>query len=291
MSYTPRTIATIQQQIIDQKNSYTSLNGLSSPSQTAIWRLWTFITAVAISLFEQILSIFSADIEAKLINTVSGTAPWIYNNTFLFQYDSTIPQVVVVDPITYQITYPTVDVSKRLVTRCAVGIRANQIVEVKVAKSEPPTALASGELSSLQSYMNTIMPAGIQTICISSAADQIRIEADIYYNGQYSSVIQTNVQTAINLYLAGINFGGTFYVSKLEDAILSVVGVKDISFKRITARTDGTTFDLLTNTQIYVQVGNLTDINNRKYTSYAGYFLTETTAGNTINDTLNYYIS
>ena len=39
MSYTARSIQTIQSQIITQKQSFTELNGLTSPSATAIWRL------------------------------------------------------------------------------------------------------------------------------------------------------------------------------------------------------------------------------------------------------------
>ena len=195
-----------------------------------------------------------------------------------------------IDPVTYSITYPVVDITKQLITRCSVSVRTNNVVDVKVAKSTTPESLSTLELNSFQSYLNTIMPAGIQTNAISLNPDQIRIEADIYYNGQYSSVIQTNVELAVNNYLSARPFGGTFVVSEMETSILSVAGVKDINIKSITARLDSDIFSLITNTKIYIQQGTTSDINNRKYVAYAGYLIPETTTLNTLSDTLKYYI-
>jgi hypothetical protein len=48
-----RSIATIKQQIINAKNADPILSEkLTSTSQTAIWNLWAYITAVAINLHE-----------------------------------------------------------------------------------------------------------------------------------------------------------------------------------------------------------------------------------------------
>ena len=290
MSFIPRSIAVIQQQIIDQKNSYAELNSWSSVSKVAKWRLWTFIQAVSISFLEQIIQVFSVNIENEMINRTVGTKAWIYYNSFLFQYDLTVPQIISVDPATFKISYPIIDVTKQLITRCAVSTQSNGLVNVKVAKQNPPTSLDNNEISAFQSYLNDIMPC-IQTQAISVLPDQIRIEADIYYTGQYSSIINTSVKNAINSYFAGVTFGGDIVISVLEESLLNVPGVNDINIKRITARPDSVYFNVLTNSQIYANGYGSLDVNNRKYTPYAGYIIPETTTGNTLDDTLNFYIS
>ncbi len=50
-----RTIAEIQQEILDEKESQSALAGLTNESKTAIWRLWTYIVASAIWIHEQIV--------------------------------------------------------------------------------------------------------------------------------------------------------------------------------------------------------------------------------------------
>ena len=289
MAYIPRTITQIQQQIIDQKNSYASLNGLSSPSQTAIWRLWTFIVAVSISLLEQILAIFSTDIETSLTNRVAGTPTWIKNNLLLFQYDAIIPQIITIDS-NYNISYPIVDTTKQIITQAAINVISNNTIQIKVAKQTPPIPLTTTELNAVQGYLNEIMPAGIYTQATTADSDKILIKGTIYYNGLYSATIQANVELAINTYLENLPFGGKFVVSELEHEIINVTGVKDINITRIQARKDIQTFVYGGNSPIYVLEGAGGDLNYRSYNTFAGYLVPETTTNYTLADTLTYTI-
>ena len=286
-----RSISVIKQQMIDTKNTYTELNGLNSVSNTSYWNLWFYIVAVAINLLEQIIDIFKNDIESNLINKAPAIKEWIRNNVFLFQYSSTTPQVISINPTTYKISYPTLDTSLQIIKQCAVSILANNIILIKTAKGTPPSSLSNLEKTSLQSYLSSIMPAGIYFDIISVDADKIRLDADIYFDGAYSSSINTDVINAINTYLYNMPFGGRVYVSELEHTILSVSGVKDVNIKKISTRKDSETFNSTSNNLIYQLLGTTGDVNNRYYDSYAGYLLGETTTNYTFTDTINFIAS
>lgn len=285
-----RTIAEIQNSIITNKNSYTELNDLNSPSQTAKWRLFTYIVAVAISFLEQIIDIFKVEIEAKLVNKVSGTSAWIKNNLLLFQYDATTPQIVEIDD-NYNISYPVYNSSLQLIKQVALEVLDNNLIQIKVAKQTPPVPLSALEKTAVEGYLDEIMPAGIQTTVISEISDKILIKGTIYFNGMYSAIIQTNVETAINNYLENLPFGGKFVVSELQDKLMAVAGVNDIDIDNIQARRDNQTFSFGGNTQIYQLVGTTDDVNNRFYNTFAGYVTPETTSGYTLSNMITYTAS
>lgn len=287
-----RTISQIQQQIINQKNSISELSSLNSTSQTAIWLLFTYIQAVAINIFENILDIFKSDIETTLVPHVSGTETWIRNQISLFQFSGQDPQQVIIDNSggTYAITYPVINASLRIVTQSTVSVLDNNLLIIKVAKQTPPVPLDVVEKSQLQSYLEDIIPAGIFFDLVSLDSDKLYIEGEIFYNGLYSGVIQTNVEDAINSYLQNLPFGGRFYVAQLEHAIISITGVKDVNISRISVRRDIVAFNYSTNTLIYKLEGSITDVNSRFADAYSGYFTTETTTSYTISDSITYTI-
>lgn len=282
-----RTIQSIQNQIIASKNSYAELNGLDSPSQVSIWRLWTYIQAVSISFLEQILDLFKVEIEAKLVNHVAGAKNWIKNNILLFQYSSTDPQIVEISD-EYIISYPVVNTNLQIIKQVAIEVLDNNVIQIKVAKNSPPEKIDNFEKSALIAFLSEIMPAGIQTMLYSENPDKIYIEGNIYYNGMYSAIIQANVELAINNYLENLPFGGKFVVQELEAAILAVAGINDINISRIQARRDNQIFSYAENNPIYVLEGTINDVNVRNYSSYAGYLVTETTTDYTINNSLTY---
>lgn len=287
-----RTIAEIQEQIITSKESYEELNGLNSTSQTAIWRLFTYIMAVSISIFEQILDLFKTDVEANLVNKATGTESWIRSNIFDFQYSSTDPQEVEINEETFEIGYPVVNDDLKIITQCALNNRtnaaSNRYIQVKVAKNSPPEPLSSLEVNALESYLLEIMPAGIQTQVISESPDEIMIKGDIYFDGNFSSVIENNVSQAINNYLSSQDFGGTLIISDLMQVILSVDGVNTANIERIQVRVSSAPYVDNGNTILYKLEGSSDDINVLQYESFAGYLVTETTTGFQLSNTLNF---
>jgi hypothetical protein len=275
-----RTIDTIQKQIIDQVQADPDLVDLTSTSKRAIWRLWTFVVATAIALFEQLQDVFKKEIEDTASKAIPGNAAWIQNKVQQFQYDDTVPQIVTL--VNLIPIYLIVDPGKRIVSRCSVRTDIANNVRIKVAKGTPPGALATAEVTALQGYMNVIGTAGVSYLVTSSDADELYVNADIYFAGQYSSVIATNVASAIEGYLAAIPFDGIVKISDLEKAIKLVDGVNDVVFKNVRARKGSDPFnsgaDLVLNNQEI----------SRLWNTVAGYIIPESSTGNTLTDSLNF---
>jgi hypothetical protein len=280
-----RTTATIQQQILDNINADPTLGPLlTSTSKRAIYNLLTFIMAVAINVLEQLMDIFTANVETTAAAAAPATAAWLQKQVLAFQYSNSNPQII-------QYTaggapyYPTVDTSLQIISRCSVTTTLANSVLIKVATGSPPAALSSPQLSSLQAYLsppNGIGIAGVNYTVVSGNPDQLFVQADVFYQGQYSSVIQTNVINAINAYLAAIPFNGQVKLSDLEITIRNVTGVDDVVFVNVSARADGTSFGggaSLVQNQLGV---------SRYWNTVAGYIISETTANQTLADSLNF---
>lgn len=278
-----RTVAEIQAQIIAEKNAQSDLNGLDSTSNRAIWRLWTFITATCIAILEQIMDLYQTNIEAVVARSAGASTLWVQDKLFKFQFDAADPQIIqLIDTVPQ---YPTVDATKRIITACSVTTDINNVVNIKVAKSSPYEALTTNEKNAAQAYINTIGAAGITYNVTSLDADRLYIDADIYYQGQYSAVISDSVIATLNAYMQNlsiVNFNGSLKMSDLEAVIRNVVGVNDVVLNNVRGRANSVLFaagtDYILNTAIQ----------NRLFSPVAGYMIQEDTATKTFADTLNF---
>lgn len=276
-----RQISDIQQQMLDNIAADSTLGSLlTSTSKRAIYRLFTYIVAVAINALEQLIDIFTASVEATAAKAAPATAAWLQAQILKFQYSSTTPQVIQL--IDFAPAYPVVDETLQIISRCSVTTNLSNNVIIKVATGEPPAALSSPQLSALQAYVNEIGIAGVIYNVTSEASDKLYVQANVYYQGQYSAVIQQNVVEAIQNFLASIPFNGQMKVSDLEEAITSVEGVNDVVLVNVRARANGTAFSagsyLVQNQQI---IGRL-------WNTLAGYIVGETTSSNTLYDSLTF---
>lgn len=273
--------------MLDAKAADSNLNGLTSNSRTAIWRLWIYIVASCINIFEQLQDAYKAEIELIADTAIPGTLQWVQDRTFRFQYDATTPQVLVVNS-DLTLSYATVDDSKKIVTRCSVTQGTNRVVNIKVAKAtsttdSTPIQLTTPEYNSLVGYWSLIGFAGLTYNVINKVSDKVSVTATIYYKGQYASTIQTDVENAIRNYLASIPFDGKVRISKIEDAIQAVIGVNDFRIDTVTGRDDTTVFASAT------KVFDLaTGVNLVQYQMVAGYAIEETTSSHTFADTITY---
>jgi len=292
---TPRPIATIQQQMISyaQTNYGTSVgqpfyyifhdsNGNAiTPSQANLFILITYIVAVAISLFEQVMFLFQNEIEALVATSAAGTAQWLQAQCLAFQYSATTPQVVQYNTTTNTIAYPVVNTSLQIIKQCAIQSNINNVVLIKV-NTASAGVLSSPQLTAFQSYINQIVFAGTQYNVISALPDYLMVGVQVYYNGQYTPTITTTVPAAINNYLANLPYNGNVDLTALEEAITAVQGVNDVVFTQVEIRANG------------VSVGNATKMVNASTTlipyiaTYAGTAIIDTATGRTLTDTVSY---
>lgn len=275
-----RSIAQIQAEMDNEQALQTGLSGLNSPSQTAIYTLWKYIISSSIWAHEKLWDIFKAELEEIVTNAPVGTDGWVQAQALKFQYSATDPQVISL--VNFVPTYSIVDEDLRIITRCSVKTLPSKVVSIKVAKSDPPSALSSTELSSFRGYLDDISFAGVQYNAVSLASDKLYLDAEVFYNGQYSTVISDNVISAINEYLSNIPFDGYVRVSALYDAIQNVEGVTDVIINDMAIRADATAFGSKT----YLVQNNATIFN--KYPTFAGYVVEETTVSNTFVDKLTF---
>tara|TARA_R110002126_G_scaffold89252_2_gene213388 strand:- start:966 stop:1823 length:858 start_codon:yes stop_codon:yes gene_type:complete len=274
-----RSQADIQQELITAVQADPVLSGITSPSGTAIWRLWTYITSIALETFEQLLDVFTAEIEQIAREAVPGTAGWLQRRVLEFQYDAVSPQVIsVVDGVA---TYPIIDPLLRIITRAAVKEQINNRALVKVAKDDGAGGLEPldpVELNALKGYIDKIGFIGIAIDSSSLFADRLRFAGEIFYLGEYvETTVKAAVIVAITDYLSSVSvddFDGKIVREQIIDAIQSVQGVAGIDTLNVSliGRPNST------------PLSGSTTVISREYETAAGYIIEEDTAGNTFDD-------
>lgn len=260
-----------------------------TPSTTNKFVLFTFIVAIAINIFEQLLDLFKTNTEAQVNLAAPGTPQWLQRQVMNFQYSATTPQIVQLDETNFSINYPNVNPALRIITQCAIVTTALRMVLIKVAQGgASPIPLTSPQLTALQSYCTQIDFAGVGFTIRSVDADFLMLGADIYYNGQYSASINQAVTEAINNYITNFNvnnFNGITSLSTLEDILQAVPGVNDVVLKQVEARA----FNVIPANAVKL-VDNYTEL-IRNYKTFSGYVIIDTAAGRTLADSLNFIVS
>lgn len=225
-----RTIQQIFDSIEAEKNASSALSDLTSPSQTAIWRVWAFIVAAAIWAHETLWDMFWTEVQTVMNRNVVGTLPWYREKALQFQYNPSQPYFIVFDEENRPV-YDIIAPADRIITHAAAVESFNSIVIVKAAKSVSgvPVPLTSLELQSFKDYMFSMKFAGTRLKCISTDPDKISVFANIYYDPIAPfNAVSIAVEEALNLYLNTLPFNGIVYVEKVQNAIQSVKGVVSV---------------------------------------------------------------
>lgn len=239
-----RSVSDINTQIVGQLvANFAAISITIDPtkwSKRNIMRLLCFTFATCVAYLEQLMDVLKAAIETQVAQSAAASPLWIQAQMFNFQYSASSPQVLqLVNTVP---AYPVVDPTLRIITGCSVSSITPNEVKIKVAKQNPFVALASGEISSAQGFINLIGTAGINYTVVSQAADTLDINANVYYQGQYAALISTNVLAAIDAFLQNIsltNFDGSIKLSEIEAAILNVTGVNDVEILNMQATAYG----------------------------------------------------
>jgi hypothetical protein len=250
-------------------------------SKRNFFRLICYTVAISTGLLEQLIDLFTQQIET-IVATASAASPlWVQQKMFQFQYSATNPQVISL--INVVPVYSVIDTTLQIITACSVNSNSSNNVAVKVAKGNPLVPLTSTERDSAQGYINTIGVMGIEYDVISLNSDKIFIDATIYFSGQYSAIIQTSVINALLAFLQNLsltNFNGSLKMTDLESIIRNTLGVNDVVLNNVRGREDTAVFaagiDFILNTAII----------QRKWNTVSGYIGQETTTGKTFTDSL-----
>lgn len=281
-----RTQEEIKQLMDDLQAAETALASLTNTSQTAEFELWKDLMAEISAIEEQLWDIKEDELNTKILLAAPATPIWIKDKVEKFQYSATNPQVLQILPPSFAPAYSIVDETLRIITRCAVKTTGNNTMQVKVAKSDPPTVLSTLEASSLTGYVAAIIPPGIVFSIINVAADKLYIDADIYYNGQYASTISDDVISSINAYLESLPADGVVEIAELQNAIHDTPGVTDVKINTVKARKDATVFASAT-----IVYDLTTGVNLRVWPTYSASIVEEDTVGQTFTDSLTFIVT
>lgn len=276
------TIEQIQAEMDVAQAGQPDLATLNSPSQSAIYTLWKYITAVVLNLQQQVWDLYKAAIELAIDKTAPSTPLWTQDKILKFQYDAGTPQVAQLLP-DFTVAYPIVNPALYVINQCAVVTISNGFYLYKVAFNSTP--LSGPQMTAIAAYIELFKPAGINAIGVTSLPDFVMVGADVKYNGQYTAVISQTVQDAIVAFLAAIPFNGILNIANLYVVIMSVPGVTDVTFTDVAIRAnavavvDATILVLASDWQLN-EVG-----------TYSGNAIPDTAAGRTLTDTLNFIVA
>ena len=192
-----------------------------------------FIVAACCHVMEALFDRHRLDVDEKISRAVVASVPWYYKVARQFQYGDALT----FDETTSQWRYPTADEKKRLVRYVAVRDRGTSIqVLASADKNGQPEPLSADVLTAFKHYMNRVKIAGVVLNVRSLPADSIQVRATVQVdplilsaNGTRNGDGAKPVEDAINVYLRGITYGGTFNKTRLVDAIQAVEGVVDVT--------------------------------------------------------------
>lgn len=228
-------------------------------SSVSLENILFYIIAACCHVLEVFFDTHRSEVDAKISRAVVASVPWYHKMALQFQYGD----VLVFDEATQQYVYRSEDIKKKKVKYVAVRDRGTSIqILVSGEKDGRPTPLSDEVLTAFKSYMNRIKIAGVILAIRSLPADLITVTATIHIDplvidkqGIRIADGSKPVEDAVENYLKGILYGGTFNKTKLVDAILSVDGVSDVELSSCNYSTDeGKNYKIISGNN-YVAVG------------------------------------
>lgn len=228
-----RTVTEIYDSILAKKAESEELEGLTSTSESALFKLFAYVFAYSSWTLETLFDLFKADVESKLL-TPSHNPLWYQRQSLIYQHG---------DPLIYHdtkqvFTYLEEDEEKQIIANAAAVEREGRLL-IKVVKEGDSgyEALDAEELAGFSAYINRIKDF-VRIVTRSWSADDMSLEYEIKYDpllmasdGTALSDGSRPVDLAIENYLSNLDFNGRFSIIKLEDAIQLVPAV--IDFQRL----------------------------------------------------------
>lgn len=222
-----RTISQIQQEIIDKVDADATLGTmLTSTSNVAIWRLWTYVVAFCQWTLESLFDLHVNEVTSIIATQKPHTLQWYVTKAKQFQYGDSL--------ITDTDSYATIDSVKQIVSYAA-AVEIFKGIRLKIAKTtgDDLTFLTTTELTAFKSYMSYVKDAGVRMYIDSNSADSLVLNLNIYYNAlvldntgkRLDGTNDTPVQDAVDTFLKNLPFNGLYINYRLLSALAAVDGV------------------------------------------------------------------
>lgn len=279
-----RTIQQIFDEIITEKETFSSLDALvpnpdtaqtflddlTTASKVAIWRLQFWVVAFEVWTHEQLFVQHVNEVEARALEITPGVTRWYVNEALKFQNGDDL--VWNGEKFIYEDTTSAAAIAKQIIEQASAR-DLNQVVTIKVAKDDGASGLeklTAGEKTAFEAYVDETKISGTKTLVISDDPDTLQLAYTIEFDplvmlqdGTLIEDASSPVQVAIDAYIEGLPFDSAFRVADLTDAIQAARGVENA-----VADVVKTKFGALTFTDVLATVTQ-TDLPN------AGYYVTD----------------
>ena len=197
-----RTLTEIYTVAKECRNQYLELTEFQNSSKMSILDAFTWVTSSCIWAFENILDVFKVDLAKDLQNRINGS-PAYYANALL-KYQSG-DELEMNDEGT-AFSYPTITGAPGAYER-----------------------VSEEELLAVRAYFHQISFAGTHATIVSRKGDILVPRVTVYYDGAVSEEeVYSNIENALNDFIANISFDGVIYTKKIIDAIQKADHVVDV---------------------------------------------------------------
>ncbi len=228
-----RSLSEIYADAKESRNNYLELTEFENSSKMSILDAFTWVVAACIWTFENVLEVFKVDLARDLQNRINGTPAYFANA--LLKYQSGDELVINEEGTIF--SYPTIDPTKRIITKVAYCEEEEQgfhdkIVRFKIATGTPGaySRINDNELIAIRAYLNQLLFAGKHARVVSRIGDVLVPRVVVYYDGAVTEDdLYKSIEEALNNYIASIEFDGMVYAQKVIDAIQKVEHVTDVA--------------------------------------------------------------
>lgn len=227
-----RTIKEIQ----DTMKADLETNGIRlSDSAVAENKLWTFVVATAIHLFELTLDLFRKEIDLLTNKITPGTTRWYAEMCYRFQNGCEL----LFDPKTAMLYYSRDVPEARIISIVAIT-EGNNKLTIKAAKKNDAgkiVPLSPDEKHNFSGYIDSVKFAGVQTGIISTTEDKIRYDMEVFFDPAVPvTTVRDNILAALESFKTTLGFDSMLYTQKLIDAVMSASGVVTVCLNSLSRK-------------------------------------------------------
>ena len=225
--------------MVAEKERRPELDGLTSPSASAVWRLMLYIAAYAIGVLERLWDVYRADVEERVDDIMPHRPKWYADRVRAFMSNTTlIPDTGDFD--TSGMTDEDIEAAM-VVKHAAVTESADSsalVIKVAGEKDGARAPLDPGIETQLRAYIQEIKDAGVAFILVNQEGDSYSCDVDIYYDPmKFEDDVRQACMAAITSYIENLPFNGEYTNMALIDSLQQVEGVKIAELKGASAST------------------------------------------------------
>lgn len=206
-----------------------------SSSAVAEWRLWVYVQAVAIHLFELALDLFRKEIDELTNKITPGTIRWYAEMCYRFQNGHEL----LFDPKTAMLYYDK-DVPEARIIKIVAITESNNKLSIKAAKKDSAgkiIPLSADEKHNFSGYIDSVKFAGVQTDIISTTEDKVKYDIQVFFDPAIpATTVRDNVLSALESFKTALGFDSMLYTQKMLDTVMSVTGVTTVKLNSLSRK-------------------------------------------------------